>query len=112
MLSGPAKAKLGSDVVSKLGSCAQVRLIVVTGHTDRLGSSESNQKLSEKRAQAVTEYLFSKGVSASLFDTMGAGKTQAATGVPKCDDKLPRAKLIACLAPHRRVVVEVKGTAK
>jgi OOP family OmpA-OmpF porin len=112
VLSGPAKARLDSDVVAKLGSCAKVRLIVVTGHTDRLGSSESNQKLSEKRAQAVTEYLFAKGVSASLFDTMGAGKTQAAQGVPKCDDKLPRAKLIACLAPHRRVVVEVKGTAK
>jgi len=111
-LTGPAKAKLDSDLVGKLGSCAQIRLIVVTGHTDRLGSAEYNQKLSEKRAKAVTEYLFGKGVSASLFDTMGAGKTQAATGVPKCDDKLPRAKLIACLAPHRRVVIEVKGTAK
>lgn len=112
VLTGPAKAMLDKDVIGKLGSCAKVRLIVVTGHTDRLGSAESNQKLSEKRAQAVTEYLFSKGVGASLFDTMGAGKTQAATGVPKCDDKLPRAKLIACLAPHRRVVIEVKGTAK
>lgn len=112
VLSGPAKAKLDKDVVAKLGSCAKVRLIVVTGHTDRLGSAQTNQKLSETRAQAVTEYLFSKGVAASLFDTMGAGKTAPAQGVPKCDDKLPRAKLVACLAPHRRVVIEVKGTAK
>lgn len=112
VLTGPAKAKLDSDVVGKLGTCANVRLIVVTGHTDRLGSAQYNQKLSEKRAAAVTEYLFSKGVAASLFETMGAGKTAPAQGVAKCADNLPRQKLIECLAPHRRVVIEVKGTAK
>lgn len=42
---------------------------------------------------------------------MGAGKTQPVPGV-KCDDKLPRKKLIECLAPNRRVVVEVQGPAK
>jgi hypothetical protein len=30
----------------------------------------------------------------------------------KCDDKQPRKKLIECLAPNRRVVVEVQGPAK
>lgn len=112
VLTASAKSKLDSDVVAKLGSCGKLRLIVITGHTDRLGSAQYNQKLSEKRADAVKAYLVGKGVSADLTDTMGAGKTQPAQGVPKCEDNLPRKKLIACLSPSRRVVIEVKGTGK
>ncbi len=109
-LTPAAKAALDKDVIGKLSSCAKVDLIVVTGHTDRLGSQQYNQALSEKRADAVKKYLASKGVSANI-ETMGAGKTQPATA-PKCEDSLGKKKLIACLAPHRRTVVEVKGPAK
>lgn len=107
-----AKAKLDKEVVGKLGTCAAVRLVMITGHTDRLGSAQYNQKLSEKRADAVKGYLVGKGVDAKVTETMGAGKTQPAQGVPKCADNLPRKKMIECLAPNRRVVVEVKGPAK
>lgn len=110
-LTGAAQKRLDNDVVGKLGACASVSMIMITGHTDRLGSQEYNQKLSEKRADAVKAYLLKKGVPADTVDTMGAGKTQPAQGV-KCEDALPRQKLIACLAPNRRVVVEVKGSAK
>ena len=60
---------------------------------------------------AVKAYLASKGAKAGSVETMGAGKTQPVPAV-KCDDKLPRKKLIECLAPNRRVVVEVQGPAK
>lgn len=110
-LSPAAQKRLDNDVVGKLANCASVSMVMVTGHTDRLGSQQYNQKLSEKRADAVKGFLEKKGVPADKIDTMGAGKTQPAQGV-KCDDKLPRKKLIECLAPSRRVVVEVKGTAK
>ena len=106
-----AAAELDKGVIAKLSSCASVNLMLVTGHTDRLGSQTYNQKLSEKRANAVKAYLVKKGVKADLIETMGAGKTQPVPGV-KCDDKLPKKKLIACLAPNRRTVVEVKGPAK
>ncbi len=112
VLTPTAKAKLDKDVLGKLGTCASVRLVMITGHTDRLGSAQYNQKLSEKRADAVKSYLVSKGVDANVTDTMGAGKTQPAQGVPKCADDLARKKMIECLAPNRRVVVEVKGPAK
>lgn len=110
-LTAAARKRLDSDVVGKLASCASVSMVMITGHTDRLGSQEYNQKLSEKRADAVKAYLLKQGVPADTVDTMGAGKTQPAQGV-KCDDGQPRQKLITCLAPNRRVVIEVKGTAK
>lgn len=110
-LSPAAQKRLDNDVVGKLSSCASVSMVMITGHTDRLGPQQYNQKLSEKRAEAVKSFLQKKGVPADKIDTMGAGKTQPAQGV-KCEDSLPRKKLIDCLAPSRRVVVEVKGTAK
>ena len=107
----PAALKqLDNEVIAKLANCAEVKLVLVTGHTDRIGSQQANQKLSEKRADAVKAYLQKKGVKADI-ETMGAGKTQAVPGV-SCDDKLPKKKLIACLAPNRRTVVEVQGPAK
>lgn len=110
-LNTAGKEQLDKNVISKLGNCASVKLMLITGHTDRIGSHETNQKLSEKRADAVKAYLAGKGAKADSLETMGAGKTQAVPGV-KCDDKLPRKKLIECLAPNRRVVVEVQGPAK
>ncbi len=110
-LNAAGKAQLDKNVVAKLGACASVKLMLITGHTDRLGSHATNQKLSEKRADAVRGYLVAKGAKADSLETMGAGKTQAVPGV-KCDDKAPRKDLIACLAPNRRVVIEVQGPAK
>jgi OOP family OmpA-OmpF porin len=43
------------------------------------------------------------------METLGFGKTLA---VKACEDKLPRKQLIECLAPNRRVEIEVKGLAK
>lgn len=110
-LNAAGRDQLDKNVIAKLGSCASVKLMLVTGHTDRIGSHAANQKLSEKRADAVKAYLIGKGIKAESLETMGAGKTQAVPGV-KCDDKLPRKKLIECLAPNRRVVVEVQGPGK
>jgi OmpA-OmpF porin, OOP family len=108
VLSNAAKARIDSEVVSKLDNCAKVDIMLITGHTDRLGSQQYNQKLSEKRANAVAGYLKSKGVKAEI-DTLGAGKTQS---IKACDDKLPRKQLIECLAPNRRVAIETRGLAK
>lgn len=107
---GPiAKKNLDDMISTKLAACAEVKSVIITGHTDRLGTQSYNQKLSEKRAEAVQAYLVSKGIKADLIDTMGAGKTQP---VQSCDDKLGRKKLIECLAPNRRVTLDVKGPAK
>lgn len=104
-----AMAKLDRDVIAKLPLCAKVELILVSGYTDRLGSQQYNQKLSERRADAVKAYLVKKGVDGSKIDTMGMGKTLQ---IKSCPDGKDRKALIACLAPNRRAVVEIKGLAK
>lgn len=107
-LSEAAKKRIDTDVVDRLGNCAKIGIILITGHTDRLGSHRYNQKLSEKRADAVARQLATQGVTANI-ETLGAGKTQA---LQACSEKSRRAQLLECLASDRRVVIEVQGIAK
>ena len=109
-LSDASKATIDRDVLAKLAGFATIRIVMVSGHTDRLGSQQANQVLSEKRAKSVEAYLFGKGVSISKIETVGLGKTVPAK--LGCDDKLPHKKLVECLAPNRRVVIDVSGIAK
>lgn len=108
-LSKAALARLDKDVLARMAACATVEAVVVTGHTDRLGSQQYNQKLSAKRADAVKAYLVRKGVVANKVETLGMGKTAPAKF---CPDGKSRNELIACLAPNRRVEVLVKGPGK
>ncbi|MDF7670483.1 porin OmpA [Orbaceae bacterium ESL0721] len=81
--------------------------IIVVGHTDRIGSDNYNQKLSEQRAHSVMKYLVAKGVPSQLINARGVGKAQSVTG-NKCN-ALRGSDLKACLAPDRRVEIEVKA---
>lgn len=83
--------------------------VLVVGFTDRIGSQNYNLPLSQKRAQSVVDYLVSKGVPASAIAAEGRGKEDPVTG-NKCDDVKGRAALIECLAPDRRVEIEIQGT--
>jgi len=105
-LTDSAKKTLDAEVVAKLRDFGQIRYINVNGHADRLGSAQYNQKLSERRAEAVRAYLVSKGADAGHVETFGFGKT---TPAKSCPDQKDRKALIECLAPNRRVVVEIQG---
>lgn len=50
--------------------------IEVAGHTDAVGETSANQALSEKRAQAVVDYLVKAGLPVSRFTAIGYGSTQ------------------------------------
>ncbi|KEY59054.1 porin OmpA [Serratia sp. DD3] len=84
--------------------------VVVVGFTDVVGSAESNLRLSEHRAQSVVSYLISKGIPADKITARGMGEANPITG-DKCGYRSGRATpaQIACLAPDRRVEIEVKG---
>lgn len=83
--------------------------IVVTGHTDRFGSNAYNQKLSERRAQTVKNYLVGMNVQASRIDAEGKGETQPVTKTDECRGAKSK-KVIACLQPDRRVDIEMTGS--
>jgi outer membrane protein OmpA-like peptidoglycan-associated protein len=59
------------DVVSR-----QSPEVIVSGHTDTVGSAESNQTLSENRANAVREQLIDSGVKAETITATGYGETE------------------------------------
>lgn len=100
VLKPEGKAKL-DDLASKVQDI-NLEVIVAVGHTDSVGSDAYNQKLSERRAQAVKAYLESKGIDKSRVYTEGKGEKQ-----PVADNKTKEGR-----AKNRRVEIEVVGTRK
>jgi OOP family OmpA-OmpF porin len=91
------------QVVAKMKDNEIFASVKVIGHTDKLGSDAYNQKLSERRANQVRDYMISQGIEASRLIAVGKGET-----MPKvnCDDVKGRKAQITCLAPNRRVEIE------
>ena len=50
--------------------------VAVEGHTDNVGTSEKNMTLSEKRAQAVRDFLVGAGISADRITAAGKGEAE------------------------------------
>jgi len=50
--------------------------VSVGGHTDAIGTDDYNQRLSERRAQAVRDYLVGQGISAGRLSTSGFGEAK------------------------------------
>ncbi len=92
------------DFVTKMKDHPNVDLLLVTGYPDRIGSDAYNKKLSERRAATVKKYLESKGIEGKRIETEGKGKADPVAACKGIRGK----KLISCLQPNRRVVVEIK----
>nr|WP_315194389.1 OmpA family protein [uncultured Aquabacterium sp.] len=92
------KAKL-DDLADKVKAIT-LEVIIAVGHTDSVGADGYNQKLSEKRSEAVKSYLVGKGVEASRVYVEGKGEKQ-----PVADNKSSDGR-----AKNRRVEIEVVGT--
>lgn len=108
------EGKKALDNVVEQAKALKVEVIVAVGYTDRIGSDAYNLKLSQKRAAAVKTYLVSKGIPADKVYTEGKGKANPVTG--KTCDKIggpqngSNKKLVDCLQPDRRAVLEIIGT--
>ena len=76
------KATLRKESSGSLDELVEVmklkpRLIIeIAGHTDNIGSAESNQVLSNDRANAVRDYLIRHGISEKRVKAVGYGETQ------------------------------------
>lgn len=84
--------------------------VTVEGNTDRLGTEAFNQKLSEERANAVKVYLQAAPEMAGMtINASGKGESNPVTLAGDCVGTKATKALVACLAPDRRVDVEVVG---
>lgn len=72
----PSSAKVLSELGEALQSAPDFKVMII-GHTDGEGKDSDNQKLSEKRAESVKNYLSSKyGIESSRMQTSGKGESQ------------------------------------
>jgi OOP family OmpA-OmpF porin len=119
VLFGFNKAELtpaGEQKLEQLARDAQganVEKVNLIGHADRIGSEDYNKDLSEKRAQAVADFLAQRGVDSSRLQVEGRGEAEPLTG-NQCQrlgkESNKNQKLIACLQPDRRVDAELLGS--
>jgi OOP family OmpA-OmpF porin len=109
MVKAEGQKELDDKIVAGMKAHPEVEMLLVTGHTDRIGTIKYNQKLSERRAAAVKAYLVKQGVAAERIHTVGKGESEPnmdANTKGKCKGVKGKKKLIACLQPDRRVTVE------
>ena len=106
VLKDEGKAAL-NEAAEKVKANPEIKAVIVTGHTDRLGSDAYNQKLSERRANQVKNYLASQGVDAAMIDAVGKGEAEP---VVQCTGNKANKKLIECLQPNRRVTIQGQGS--
>lgn len=95
----PDAQKILDDLVSKLAG-VNLEVIVAVGHTDSIGTEAYNLALSKRRADAVKQYLVSKGIEANRIYTEGKGESQ-----PVADNRTAEGR-----QKNRRVEVEIIGT--
>lgn len=101
------KAVIRHDAADILDEAAEILRdqpdveVAVDGHTDALGKDDYNQRLSERRAQAVADYLSSHGVAASRLRVRGFGESRP---VASNDSEEGRAQ-------NRRVELNIVGGA-
>ena len=102
--------KTDLDKLARDLTALDYNLITVTGHTDRIGAAKYNQKLSERRAQTVRDYLVNTAhIPGAKIMATGVDGSQPVTRDDQCK-MTAKAALIVCLQPDRRVEVEVTGT--
>jgi OmpA-OmpF porin, OOP family len=102
------EGKAALDSIVKHAKGIKIEIFAVVGYTDRIGSDKYNLALSDRRAAAVKAYFVSQGVPADAIITQGRGKANPVTG-DTCKGQVGK-KLISCLQPDRRAVVEIIGS--
>ena len=72
----PGAKKTLQRIAAQLKGDESIR-VSVEGHTDNTGNSEKNMEISEKRAEAVREYLVSQGMPDDRIMATGKGESEA-----------------------------------
>ena len=96
-----SRGKEKLDILArKLKETITTENIEIAGHTDSSGSDTYNQRLSQRRAQSVKDYLVSRGVPSEKIQTIGFGESK-----PIASNKTKTGR-----ARNRRVEVRIRAT--
>jgi len=74
-------------------------LVEVAGHTDNVGAADYNQKLSERRANSVAQYLEGQGLRTDRVITVGAGETHPVASNETPDGRQANRRVELTLTP-------------
>jgi outer membrane protein OmpA-like peptidoglycan-associated protein len=104
-LTADEAAKL-DNLATQLKSMDDIKGVSIVGYADRIGSVSYNDRLSQKRAQVIENYLRKQGyLNTTVAKTQWLGKSASVTD---CSNGLSRSALISCLHRDRRVTVEMQ----
>jgi OOP family OmpA-OmpF porin len=101
-IQGQVSFRVLGAVAGALKNNPQIFLVEIAGHTDNVGPAPANKDLSQKRAEAVVEYLKSQGVEAGRMKAMGYGPDK-----PIADNGTPQGR-----QTNRRVEFNILKSAK
>lgn len=88
------------QLATSFGQFAQSDL-VITGHTDSVGSYEANKALSARRADSVAQYLEANGVGATRVRTVGAGSSLPIASNDNPEGRAKNRRVEIKLVPHQ-----------
>lgn len=74
----PEASRILDGAYRKYKGSPAVQKVVISGHTCSIGTEEYNRQLSERRANAVRDYLIGKGARASVLEARGMGESEPA----------------------------------
>lgn len=102
-LTGRGRSQL-DRLIAELRDARSIHSVSLVGYTDHIGDRARNDDLSLGRADAVRDYLVAHGVDGGVITTEGRGDADPVATCPK----LTGQRLRDCLAPNRRVEVNIE----
>ncbi|WP_452219694.1 OmpA family protein [Lacinutrix salivirga] len=82
--------------------------ILVVGHTDSVGSDESNMTLSKNRAYAVTNYLIGKGLNSGRFTTNWFGESQPTNDNSTAEGRAKNRRVNVAILPNEKMIEDAQ----
>lgn len=100
-----AEGRSELDELARRLAVTQYERLTIVGHADPIGPAKYNQKLSERRAAAIRDYLVAQGIDGERIAASGVGESQP---VASCSGVRGK-RLIACLQPDRHAELTAVG---
>ena len=100
------EGKAALDELAGRLAVTQYDKLTIVGHADRIGPAAYNQKLSERRANAMRDYLVAQGIEAEKISASGVGESEPVASCSGVHGK----RLIACLQPDRSAQLTAAGS--